>query len=1145
MVTEMTGASVETMSRLHDDSRPSFSGDNEEDDAEITYALDYNPGGMRVAEIIETLEAEMPDGEIQPESRAFVVNDRASEHEMSDGERQLAKLEDRKKWVTKVRGFAGVKVGQATKLRGSIDNHDKDRVTVLYNVYDDFYKVGYLEQIGGSKGAVKHVSLYGRIRNVQEVESGEAKCIKWDYCVRSPMSYKFLRSSRFIRYPVYGEKSKYKLEEIENGKANELHERENTSTEMELIKLENVDTLIHNDVVYLEGHVDWTGDAHRGEHDEGSYEHSLQSDAKSFNLERKTLKFTVCVGEAENESEHRIRKNAGWRSGYRRQLMKEIKPAPPTKFNVNMGTDLSRDAAPCTMTYVWIDDKEFKLEFPPGKYDLSLLNRVLHNYMDVQRHFCVRKSDKARVYLLEFEAHREEYQIDLKNPFAFVYLRRRSIEYLLDNECEYPSAARKEGLIAGLIEGDLPWVVYAKSMLNDDTRKEKFVQCKDMSNSLKEVLGFAALPPHEFPTIDENICRRLEGHTAPPHNKFRCYLSKMQRWRDLYVYVKRDVCDLSSAQKVMDVTLRSDVKGEEDDGPGDKWFNKITRRLKELPQLRHLAQKLLSNFEDNDETLQDKDSLYEEFTKVRYDVLKSFIFNQKKWVYYRMITSTTVQKRATDGDMFQVLAVNDEELIIDGRQKYTILKGGKGRDSKLYDILKFISSFTAIIFNDLMSMALIALYIYDIAYNGPKYATVRRLLGVAIIFVWVPHLLSICLTRHYYGHSKINLLELSTPIKWLRKMLEKQKSSYEKRGYTAPFAPKKEIDMEHTLPFILTHHRVKRGVMGCYHLCNTILLYNFVLNMMHAQDGKKDEFHIAGGSSVDKGALREGPVVNRIMLSRVLQRAEPQLFNRFIRLAMYAPLLSIPATFVINLYQFNITLNSNLFDAIQFIFWLWYSPYIVACASHAIALFCFTLHAHTLDIEMFIERLNADRIVGLDKKSSGNRRQWVKEKAFLEEYLFHQLLVRKSSDVWELSLSASLICAMTLFVLGAVTFSTFRDKDDHFGDNESMNSLLFVSFGLIGFVSIFHAIAMLNGRLKKPILTATEASSSDWNQLADKNLGEDHFLGGRDRLLAYFQSNPIAFKIYGVEINFQMYIIVGSSMFSIFLVVVAIYLKGE
>ena len=152
--------------------------------------------------------------------------------------------------------------------------------------------------------------------------------------------------------------------------------------------------------------------------------------------------------------------------------------------------------------------------------------------------------------------------------------------------------------------------------------------------------------------------------------------------------------------------------------------------------------------------------------------------------------------------------------------------------------------------------------------------------------------------------------------------------------------------MEHTLPLILPHRRVKRGVMGCYHLCNAILLYNFVINMM--------DKHRATVKLKKLQTSRAERLIDEVMLSRVLLRAEPDLFSRFMKVAMYISLASIPVTISLNVYQFSF--ESQL-DVALFMMWLWYSPYIIACATHAIALFCFTLHAHTLDTEMFIERL--------------------------------------------------------------------------------------------------------------------------------------------------------------------------------------------
>lgn len=421
----------------------------------------------------------------------------------------------------------------------------------------------------------------------------------------------------------------------------------------------------------------------------------------------------------------------------------------------------------------------------------------------------------------------------------------------------------------------------------------------------------------------------------------------------------------------------------------------------------------------------------------------------------------------------------------------------------------------------------------EVNQNGGKYAALKRLLGVAVIFMWIPHLLSISLTRHYYGHSKMHFVDLVTPFPGLKALVENMTiGNSDKRSSHVT----NELDMEHTLPFILTQNRVKRGIMGCYHLCNSILIYNFVVNMMHKRKGDSDIYINEGGREEEDEEKR---LVDKLMLSRVLQRAQPHLFSRFMKISMYLSLASVPVTMGLNIYLFDYQ-NENR-ESLLFVLWLWYAPYSIACTTHAIALFCFTLHAHTLDIEMFVERLNADRLDENGKNKSNWGWQWNRDKAFLEEYLFHQLLVHRSAAVWELSLACSLLCSMTLFILGVTSFANRVEFNDVENINALLETLIYTFLGLVGFVSIFHAIAMLNGRLGKPILAVTEASTSDWCKLGGKHSNDS---GGRDHLLAYFKSNPIVFKIYGIEINYQVYVIVGSSMFSVFLLIATYYIGG-
>ena len=820
------------------------------------------------------------------------------------------------------------------------------------------------------------------------------------------------------------------------------------------------------------------------------------------------------------------------------------------------------------MTYQWIDGSEFEVTFPPGKYDLALMNRVLHNHMDSKGHYFVRKSDRRRVYLMELEANRSGDQdenhdhIDESNQnrqydpsrgkYGYVYLRLRALKDVIEDEYELSSRedAREDR--------SLSWL---QSVNKQDAvaNIDKCVQCIHMSEPLRKTLGFPTAMD-SFPTIEgsgdslkfnnKNKNKKYGDHTVP--TEFDCYLSSLRKSVDLHRYVK-DVLSAESGQKFMDITFRSEIKS--DDEPGQKWFNKTNARLQELPQMKSLAETLNSNFHGDDTALQDKHSLYKQVTKVRYDVLKSSIFTQKRWSLIRFITSDKAgTKRCKDGDAFKVNNADESEITIKGDHKDALVNGGKGRDEQLYLILKFISSSKAVIFNDVVSMALIAIYSFEINRTGATYATLRTLLGICLIFLWIPHLLSMCLTHNFYGHSKGELKRSLHFIVWLYVKLRNmtRQDAMTEEDIDLEHCPsfirwllstKDDIDMEHTLPFILPQKRAKRGVMGCYHLCNAILLYNFAINMIYKHGAMATE-------RVKHQTSRGQRLVSRDMLSRVLLRAEPQLFNRFMKWAMYFTMASVPVTVGLNLYQYSFEDDHlSSINIALYVIWIWCSPYTVACASHAIALFCFTLHAHTLDMEMFIERLDADRLGMSSKRVTESDWQWFRDKAFLEEYLFHQLLVQKSSAVWELSLSTSLICSMSLFILGAATVGRLNEAFAA-DDVASVNSLVFMILGLVGFISVFHSVAMLNGRLKKPILAVKEASSSDWNQLADKNIGDDagsqkSSVGGRERLLDYFQSNPIAFKIYGIEITFQAYVLVGSSMFSIFLIMISIYLGNR
>ena len=203
-------------------------------------------------------------------------------------------------------GFEGEDVKISSNMNGSIHDHRNNReLTVLYNSFSDFYKVGYLTYYSnapeeGEGLPYAELPLYGRIVNVPEIEWGGATCLKWDYCVRSP-----IKAKKFIRYPLYGDRGMYKRETLANNKISEDKTKIYTP-------LENVDTLSNNDVVYLQNHSEWKG---------------------INQMEDKLLKFFVNMTDVNDDNEKQILKSARWTS------REEISPPPPFKVNINVGND--------------------------------------------------------------------------------------------------------------------------------------------------------------------------------------------------------------------------------------------------------------------------------------------------------------------------------------------------------------------------------------------------------------------------------------------------------------------------------------------------------------------------------------------------------------------------------------------------------------------------------------------------------------------------------------------------------------------------------------------------------------------------------------------------------------------------------------
>ena len=85
--------------------------------------------------------------------------------------------------------------------------------------------------------------------------------------------------------------------------------------------------------------------------------------------------------------------------------------------------------------------------------------------------------------------------------------------------------------------------------------------------------------------------------------------------------------------------------------------------------------------------------------------MKIYILTQKKWDIIRRLTSYSKvgSYRCKDGDTFTVshpTRSTENCITIKGKHKFALFEGGRGRDEQLYNILVFISSCKAIIFNE-------------------------------------------------------------------------------------------------------------------------------------------------------------------------------------------------------------------------------------------------------------------------------------------------------------------------------------------------------------------------------------------------------------------------------------------------------------
>lgn len=219
--------------------------------------------------------------------------------------------------------------------------------------------------------------------------------------------------------------------------------------------------------------------------------------------------------------------------------------------------------------------------------------------------------------------------------------------------------------------------------------------------------------------------------------------------------------------------------------------------------------------------------------------------------------------------------------------------------------------------------------------------------------------------------------------------------------------------------------------------------------------------------------------------------------------------------------------GSPIWIIMDFIFCL-LTIYLLVALSVAFSMFRLSFHIHHFQITTFKQRLLMDRLrtrrvntnmkhllkftqhnKGLNRRVSSiaeqtqalgtKPMQWLDCRDLHEEYLYHQSVVNRSAQNWQLVAAVSFVLGISFFAVSLVALIIAQNFYFFIGGVYLMLVLLFIVL----------RVAVLNAELDSIIGILKSAASSDWS-----------LYGGRDQLLKDFSLNPISFKMYGVEITF-------------------------
>lgn len=138
---------------------------------------------------------------------------------------------------------------------------------------------------------------------------------------------------------------------------------------------------------------------------------------------------------------------------------------------------------------------------------------------------------------------------------------------------------------------------------------------------------------------------------------------------------------------------------------------------------------------------------------------------------------------------------------------------------------------------------------------------------------------------------------------------------------------------------------------------------------------------------------------------------------------------------------------------------------------------------------------------------------------FNEEYLYHQAVIRRSSESWQLILVVSVFLLVAAIALNLASFFVLQ---------RSVSLGLSVLFGTI-LIIIVMRMAVLNGKLASILTVLKEASSDDWP-----------LYGGRGKILHDLSDNPIQFTLYGFPITYAWLLSLTTAVLSANLSVVLV-----